>query len=73
MPKDATNRDFWANAVNQEPDKLVLPYKNPEVQEALAEVQKKFMPSYKRNLPHVCTFYIKGECVRGQTCPYRHT
>ena len=31
MPKDATNRDFWANAVNQDIDKLELPYKQPEV------------------------------------------
>jgi len=36
MPKDVVNRDFWANAVNQNIDKLELPYKNPEVQAALA-------------------------------------
>ncbi len=22
--------------------------------------------------PHVCSFYVKGECNRGQECPYRH-
>ena len=72
MPKDATNRDYWANQVNQSLDKLELPYKNPEVLNALAEVKKNFHPSQKRNLPHVCTFYIKGECNRGAVCPYRH-
>lgn len=29
-------------------------------------------PYYKRNRPHVCSFYVKGECNRGQECPYRH-
>lgn len=29
-------------------------------------------PYYKRNAPHVCTFYLKGECKRGEECPYRH-
>lgn len=29
-------------------------------------------PYYKRNRPHVCSFYVKGECNRGEECPYRH-
>jgi pre-mRNA-splicing factor RBM22/SLT11 len=29
-------------------------------------------PYYKRNLPRVCSFYAKGECTRGEGCPYRH-
>lgn len=40
MPKDSINRDFWANTMNQNIEKLELPYKNPEVQSALAEVAK---------------------------------
>jgi pre-mRNA-splicing factor RBM22/SLT11 len=28
-------------------------------------------PYYKRNRPHVCSFYAKGECNRGDDCPYR--
>jgi pre-mRNA-splicing factor RBM22/SLT11 len=28
-------------------------------------------PYYKRNRPHVCSFFIKGECKRGSECPYR--
>lgn len=53
-------------------DKLDLPYKNPEIQSALAQIAKKFAPSVKRNMPHVCTFYVRGECGRGSLCPYRH-
>jgi len=29
-------------------------------------------PYYKRNRPHVCSFFVKGECKRGTECPYRH-
>ena len=28
-------------------------------------------PYYKRNRPHICSFYAKGECNRGDDCPYR--
>ena len=29
-------------------------------------------PYYKRNRPHICSFYVKGECNRGSECPYRY-
>lgn len=29
-------------------------------------------PYYRRNLPHLCSFYAKGECNRGALCPFRH-
>eukprot|EP00640_Fibrocapsa_japonica_P001287 CAMPEP_0113941608 /NCGR_PEP_ID=MMETSP1339-20121228/7491_1 /TAXON_ID=94617 /ORGANISM="Fibrocapsa japonica" /LENGTH=381 /DNA_ID=CAMNT_0000945801 /DNA_START=29 /DNA_END=1171 /DNA_ORIENTATION=- /assembly_acc=CAM_ASM_000762 len=29
-------------------------------------------PYYKRNLPHKCSFYAKGECKRGDKCPFLH-
>jgi len=29
-------------------------------------------PYYKRNRPHICSFFAKGECKRGAECPYRH-
>lgn len=29
-------------------------------------------PYYKRNRPHLCSFYAKGDCKRGSDCPYRH-
>lgn len=30
-------------------------------------------PYYKRNRPHICSFWVKGECKRGEECPYRYT
>ncbi|KAL7411608.1 hypothetical protein BDY24DRAFT_407479 [Mrakia frigida] len=29
-------------------------------------------PSYKRNRPHICSFFLKGDCTRGKECPFRH-
>nr|CAG4643996.1 EOG090X0770 [Lepidurus arcticus] len=29
-------------------------------------------PYYARNRPHICSFWVKGECKRGEECPYRH-
>ena len=37
----------------------------------LSKLQRK-APFYKRNLPHICSFYVKGTCNRGEKCPYRH-
>lgn len=28
--------------------------------------------NYNRNRPHLCSFYAKGECKRGDLCPFRH-
>lgn len=28
-------------------------------------------PYYKRNRPHICSFFVKGTCTRGDECPYR--
>jgi len=30
-------------------------------------------PYYKKNQPHVCTFFMKGNCNRGDACPYSHS
>ncbi|KAF1741469.1 hypothetical protein MXB_3259 [Myxobolus squamalis] len=29
-------------------------------------------PYYERNRPHLCSFWVKGECKRGEECPFRH-
>lgn len=37
----------------------------------LERLQKR-TPYYRRNLPHLCSFYARGECNRGSLCPFRH-
>lgn len=29
-------------------------------------------PYYKRNRAHLCSFFAKGQCTRGDECPFRH-
>lgn len=29
-------------------------------------------PRYERNLPKICSFFVRGECNRGSLCPFRH-
>lgn len=83
MPSDPANRDFWANKMNAHIDKLDLPYANPQVKDALSAISRRHngdmgrglggSKAAKRNAAHVCSFFVKGACNRGVTCPYRHT
>ena len=83
MPSEAANKDFWAHQMNAGIDKLDLPYDKPELKEALSQLAKTHngdifrglggSKASKRNAAHVCSFYVRGECKRGVSCPYRHT
>lgn len=63
-------KDCDALGVPQE-DVVKRDYKDPEIKEKLALLAKKY-PSYKRNQAHICSFFVKGECNRGENCPFRH-
>ena len=47
---------------------------NPMVMEANHQLARlaRTTPYYQRNKARVCTFWQRGECTRGATCPYRH-
>lgn len=42
--------------------------------EAVMKLQKmaRMEPRYERNLAKLCTFFARGECNRGNNCPFRH-
>jgi len=42
-----------------------------EMRESLIKLART-APYYKRNQAHICSFFVKGECNRGASCPYRH-
>jgi len=46
-------------------------YGRAEMQHKLTHMARN-SPYYKRNLAHICSFFVKGECTRGDSCPYRH-
>eukprot|EP00917_Polyrhabdina_sp_WS-2016_P032332 GHVP01068925.1.p1 GENE.GHVP01068925.1~~GHVP01068925.1.p1 ORF type:complete len:185 (+),score=22.66 GHVP01068925.1:120-674(+) len=71
LPENAVNREYAINALEKKEDgQLALPYHAPP-HEMLAKLARS-APYYKRNLPKVCSFWQKGECIRGDSCPYRH-
>ena len=83
MPKNEANRDYWANNMAVKIDKIDLPYNNPEVIHSLQQVKERHLgigqrqagsggATARRNLAHVCSFFVQGKCNRGSACPYRH-
>ena len=70
VPRDTINRNFWAHQMTNNIEKLDLPYNKEDIYPVLEKLKRD--PNPKRNLPHICSFYVKGNCARGEGCPYRH-
>ncbi|VDK61346.1 unnamed protein product [Onchocerca ochengi] len=79
LPRQGANRDYYIQ--NQERELALTDGTTPGG--ALAKISdsasndllKKLarnQPYYQRNKPHICSFFVKGECRRGEECPYRH-
>ncbi|KAI8816206.1 uncharacterized protein EV422DRAFT_298380 [Fimicolochytrium jonesii] len=74
VPDSAVNKEFFIASVEGKlgNDSLI----NYAKADSAAREQLKRMsrpdPYYKRNRPHICSFYVKGDCKRGDECPYRH-
>eukprot|EP01083_Nonionella_stella_P197075 724772_1 len=81
LPVSHTNRNYMYEQLEHQVGlggtntSLQLPYKNIDPSNnnnnMLKSIQRKG-PYYKRNLPHICSFYVRGICNRGDACPYRH-
>ncbi|KAF7789515.1 hypothetical protein EIP86_000461 [Pleurotus ostreatoroseus] len=74
-PTSDINREYYAQNMEtkMEGDKSTLG--SSRASTAGKEMLKQLArtdPYYKRNRPHLCSFYAKGECNRGDECPYRH-
>lgn len=39
---------------------------------AILEKLRARTPYYERNKARICSFWVKGNCTRGERCPYRH-
>ncbi|KAJ3049251.1 RNA binding motif protein 22 [Rhizophlyctis rosea] len=74
VPQSNVNREFFVqNAEREMGNQSLVDYGKAD--SAAKEVLKKMTrvePYYKRNKPHICSFYVKGECKRGDECPFRH-
>ncbi|KAI6222462.1 Pre-mRNA-splicing factor RBM22 [Aphelenchoides fujianensis] len=79
MPKEGANRDFYiqnadralANTDGTVPHGQLAQAADAGAHELLKKLARN-QPYYNRNAPHICSFFVKGECKRGEECPYRH-
>ncbi|GAA6012407.1 hypothetical protein JCM11491_004323 [Sporobolomyces phaffii] len=75
-PQSDINREYYAQNLEKDQENGESgAFQFGKADSAGKELLKKLArqdPSYKRNRPHICSFYAKGSCNRGDACPYRH-
>ncbi|KAF9265457.1 hypothetical protein L218DRAFT_957038 [Marasmius fiardii PR-910] len=74
-PNSDINREYYAQNVENKLEGNKSGLDNGRAQSAGKEMLKQLArtdPYYKRNRPKICSFFVKGECSRGDECPYRH-
>jgi len=78
LPKSDVNREYYLQQVDRqlaETDGTVSALGGGKISAQKHEMLQRLArttPYYKRNAPHICSFWVKGECKRGEECPYRH-
>ena len=88
IPKEQANLDYFISKATENFETLDLPYYKPEAYKMSTEsdIIKKIIEKnsntdnnkdnknkiIKRNQRYICTFFLRGECNRGDLCPYRH-
>ena len=85
IPKEQANLDYFIAKASENFETLNLPYYKPEAYKLSTEsdVIKNILGKkesnnddknkiIKRNQRYICTFFLRGECNRGDLCPYRH-
>jgi len=73
-PSSQINRDYQVmqnEKAMTEGQADAVAYQKAPVNEHLLKLART-QPYYKRNRPHICSFFLKGECTRGEFCPYLH-
>lgn len=78
MPKHGANRDYYLQNAERElslTDGTVPGGSLAKIADAgtnsLLRKLARTQPYYNRNRAHICSFFVKGECNRGEECPYR--
>ena len=87
IPKEQANLDYFISKATENFENLNLPYYKPDAykispeQSAIKNVIEKNDNNnnvdkknkiIKRNQRYICSFFLRGECNRGDLCPYRH-
>ncbi|CAH0561500.1 unnamed protein product [Brassicogethes aeneus] len=74
LPKSDVNKEYYIQNQERELSRTDPGSMNAKLNEPNDLLMRlaRTAPYYKRNRPHVCSFWVKGECRRGEECPYRH-
>lgn len=76
-PSSGVNREYFAQNMDRQlegPTSLVDASTGPSSR-AGQEMLKKLArqePDYKRKRPQLCSAFARGNCTRGEDCPYQH-
>lgn len=71
LPESRPGRDYALQELQKNADRDDLPYGKVTAHPMLQRLAR-MTPYYKRNEARICTFFTKGQCNRGQDCPFRH-
>ncbi|KAF8343925.1 pre-mRNA-splicing factor SLT11 [Cantharellus anzutake] len=74
-PSSDINREYFAQNIEskmEDNNNIVDAARSTSAAKEMLKQLARTDPYYKRNRPHICSFFVKGECNRGAECPYRH-
>ena len=71
IPESDVGREYQAMQALRAAAEGDLPNANQRIHDGLLALARK-RPYYDRNRAHLCSFFAKGTCTRGDKCPYRH-
>ena len=74
-PTSNINREYYAQNLEGKLDQIQSGSGFHDVDNKGKDLLRKLArqdPYYHRNRPKLCSFYAKGQCDRGDACPYRH-
>eukprot|EP00922_Rhytidocystis_sp_ex-Travisia-forbesii_P004768 GHVS01007001.1.p1 GENE.GHVS01007001.1~~GHVS01007001.1.p1 ORF type:complete len:413 (-),score=57.24 GHVS01007001.1:96-1235(-) len=72
LPESHVNKNYLANQLDKMAEAKELPYGKAPAPNPILERLARHSPYYRRNRPRVCSFWQRGACSRGQSCPFLH-
>jgi pre-mRNA-splicing factor RBM22/SLT11 len=71
VPQSDVSLEYMAQQNDKMVEQGLIKWGQKRADEAIKRLART-TPYYKRNRAHICSFFLKGECRRGDECPYRH-
>jgi len=71
MPQSEINREYFSRIADKQVEQGLLPYSKAQYNPVIQKLARN-QPYYERNRAHVCSFFLRNACNRGDSCPFRH-